>query len=267
MTNQIKKRCFQAFSCCWFIQSQRTQKNKEQGGKMTELNVRPDRGRRYTEEERACIRWIAEQGGADFGQVQRLLARLSPNPEKLKNSAQLSVQRTRKKKDRWKKDGLIEYRLFEAKGKGVIWATRLGQEFVGLADLRYYEPTLGSLRHLHYVNQARLFIEQQRPEDVWKSERLIRYAQPALPAGKKAPHIPDALLQKPNGEIIVIEVELTLKRRARISAILQELTHTYHRIWYFVARPAWATVEASLAQLPEHQRKRVQMLSIEEKLQ
>jgi len=187
MTNQIKKRCFQAFSCCWFIQSQRTQKNKEQGGKMTELNVRPDRGRRYTEEERACIRWIAEQGGADFGQVQRLLARLSPNPEKLKNSAQLSVQRTRKKKDRWKKDGLIEYRLFEAKGKGVIWATRLGQEFVGLADLRYYEPTLGSLRHLHYVNQARLFIEQQRPEDVWKSERLIRYAQPALPVGKRHP--------------------------------------------------------------------------------
>jgi len=89
----------------------------------------------------------------------------------------------------------------------------------------------------------------------------------SIASGKKAPHIPDALLQKPNGEIIVIEVELTLKRRARISAILQELTHTYHRIWYFVARPAWATVEASLAQLPEHQRKRVQMLSIEEKLQ
>lgn len=234
---------------------------------MTEHLERPDLGSRYTEEERACIRWIAEQGGAQFEQVQRVLARLSPNPEKLANPERLSVQRTRKKKDRWKKDELIEYKLFEAKGKGILWATRLGLSFAGLGDLRYYEPTLGSLRHLYYVNQARLYVEQQRPEDVWKSERLIRYEQPAFLAGKKAPHIPDALLQKPNGEVIALEVEISLKKRERILTILRELTHTYHRTWYFVARSAWATVESALAQLPEHQRKRVQMLSVEEKLQ
>ena len=77
---------------------------------MIEHSERPDLGPRYTEEERACIRWIAEQGGVQFEQVQRVLARLSPNPEKLANPEQLSVQRTRKKKDRWKKDGLIEYK-------------------------------------------------------------------------------------------------------------------------------------------------------------
>lgn len=234
---------------------------------MTEHLERPDLGPRYTEAERACIRWIAEQGGAQFGQVQCILARLSPNPEKLINPEQLSVQRTRKKKDRWKSDGLILYKTFEAKGKGWFWPSRLGLEFAGLGYLRYYEPTLGSLRHRYYVNQARLYIEKQRPEDVWKSERLIRYEQPAFSAGKKAHHIPDALLQKPNGETIGIEIELTLKKRERILAILKELAHAYHRTWYFVARPAWATVEAALAQLPEHQRKRVQMLSVEEKLQ
>ncbi|HET8840713.1 MAG TPA: hypothetical protein VFN35_04560 [Ktedonobacteraceae bacterium] len=234
---------------------------------MTERFIRPDTGARYTEEERACIRWIAEQGGAQFEQARREAARLSPNPEKLANSAMLSVQRMRKKKDRWKRDGLISYKLFEAKGRGWLWPTRQGLEFVGLGDLRYYEPKLESLRHLYYVTQARLYIELQRPEDVWKSERLIRYEQPALPAGKKAPHIPDALLQKPNGEVIGIEVELSLKKRERILAILKELTHVYHRVWYFVARPAWTTVEAALAQLPEQQRKRVQMLSVEEKLQ
>lgn len=234
---------------------------------MTEQFIRSDTGARYTEEERACIRWIAEQGGVQFEQVQRVLARLSPKPEKLADSTMLSVQRTRKKKDRWKKDGLIEYKLFEAKGKGVLWATRLGLSFAGLGDLRYYEPTLGSLRHLYYVNQARLYVEQQRPEDFWKSERLIRYEQSALPAGKKAPHIPDALLQKPSGEMIGIEVELSLKKRERILATLKELANTYHRTWYFVAQPAWATVEAALAQLPERQRKSVQMLSVEQKLQ
>ncbi len=234
---------------------------------MTEQFIRSDTGARYTEEERACIRWIAEQGGVQFEQVQRVLARLSPQPEKLADPTMLSVQRTRKKKDRWRDDGLICYKTFEANAKGVMWATRLGLEFAGLGDLRYYEPTLGSLRHLYYVNQARLYVEQQRPEDIWKSERLIRYEQPAISAGKKASHIPDALLQKPNGEMIGIEVELSLKKRERLLTIIKELTHTYQRVWYFVARPAWAPVEAALAQLPEHQRKRVQMLSVEEKLQ
>ena len=234
---------------------------------MTEHIERPDLGSRYTEEERACIRWIAEQGGAQFEQVQQVLARLSPNPEKLANSKQLSVQRTRKKKDRWRDDGMISYKTFEANSRGWFWATRLGLECVGLGDVRYYEPTLGSLHHQYSVNQARLYIELQRPEDTWKSERLIRYEQPAFVAGKKAPHIPDAVLQKPNGEIIAIEIELSPKKRERILSILKELTHVYHRVWYFVARPAWISVEAALAQLPEQQRKRVQMLSVEEKLQ
>ncbi len=234
---------------------------------MTESNIRPDHGSRYLESERACMRWIAEEGGAQFGQVQHVLARLSSHPEKLTNPAMLSVQRTRKKKDRWRKDGLIEYKLFEAKGKGWLWLSRKGMEYVGLGDLRYYEPKLESLRHLYYVNQARLYVEQQRPEDIWKSERLIRYEQPAFSVGKKAPHIPDALLYKPSGEIIAIEVELTLKKRERILEALKELTSTYHRIWYFVAQPVWAPFEVALAQLPEHLRKNVQMLSVEQKLQ
>jgi hypothetical protein len=234
---------------------------------MNEHSIRPDTGARYTEEERACIRWIAEQGAAHFEQVRRKSAHLSPNPEKLANMAMLSVQRMRKKKDRWKNGGLISYKLFEAKGKGWLWPTRLGLEFVGLGELRYYEPKLESLRHLYYVNQARLYIEQQRPEDIWKSERLIRYEQPVLLAGKKAPHIPDALLQKPNGERIAIEVELSLKKRERLLLILKELANTYYRTWYFVAQPAWATVEAALTELPERQRKTIQMLSVEQKLQ
>jgi hypothetical protein len=233
---------------------------------MTEHSLRPDLGHRYTDDERAAIRWFAEEGGAQFEQVRQVLARLSPNPEKLANPAMLSVQRTRKKKDRWKSDGLIEYKLFEVEGRGWLWATRKGLEFVGLGDLRYYEPKLEALRHLYYVNQARLYIEQQRPEDVWKSEQLIRYEQLAFAAGQKAPHIPDALLQKPNGETIAIEVEITLKKPERILAILKDLANTYHRIWYFVAQPAWASVEAALAHLSERQRKSIQMLSVEQKL-
>jgi len=231
-----------------------------------EYTRRPDTSPRFTENDPPSLRWFGEQGGAQFGQAQRVLARLSPNPERLAVPGMLSVQRTRKKITRWRQEGLIEFKTFLASEKGWLWLTRRGQEYAGLGDLRYYEPKLESLRHLYYVNQARLYIEQQRPGDAWKSERIIRYEQPALPAGKKAPHIPDALLIKADGDAIAIEVELNSKKRERVLDILRELSATYYRTWYFVAQPAWAVVEAALAQLPERQRKSIQMLSVEEKL-
>ena len=233
---------------------------------MTEHTRRPDRGPRFTTSDPPCLRWIGEQGSAQFGQLQRTLARQSPNPEKLAVSGSLSVQRTRKKIAKWKREGLVEYKTFLANEKGWVWLSKRGLEYSGLGDVRYYEPKLESLRHLYYVNQARLYIEQQRPEDTWKSERIIRYEQPALPAGKKAPHIPDALLIKADGDAIALEVELSSKKRERVLQILRELSTSYYRTWYFVAQPAWAVVEAALAQLPERQRKSIQMLSVEEKL-
>jgi hypothetical protein len=83
-----------------------------------------------------------------------------------------------------------------------------------------------------------------------------------LPAGKKAPHLPDALLIKANGEAIAIEVELTAKKRERVLDILKELSASYHRTWYFVAQPAWAVVEGALTHLPERPRKSIQLLLV-----
>ena len=36
-----------------------------------------------------------------------------------------------------------------------------------------------------------------------------------------------------NGERIAIEVELTLKSRTRLAAIIEELGRDYERVWYF----------------------------------
>lgn len=228
---------------------------------------RPDSGPRISKNDSACLRWLCEQGGGQFRQAQIILARQSPKPEKLAVPGILSEQRTRKKIAKWRQAELIVCRTFLMGEKEWLWLTRRGQEFVGLADLRYYEPKLESLRHLFYVNQARLYVEQQRTDGIWKSERIIRYEQPALIAGKKAPHIPDGLLMKATDEIIAaIEVELTPKKRERIVEILKELSSLYHRTWYFVSQPAWKTVESALAQLPEQQRKSIQLLRVEDKL-
>ncbi len=233
---------------------------------MIEHPKRADIGPRFTECDPRCLRWFGEQSAAQFIHVQRVLAQESPAPERLAMPEMLSVQRTRKKIAKWKQEGLIEYKTFLVGEKGWLWLTRRGLEYVGLGELRYYQPKIETLRHLYYVNQARLYVEQQRPDDAWKSERIIRYEQPALPAGKKAPHIPDALLIKANSEVIAIEVELTPKKRERVVEVIRELANSYHRTWYFVAQPARAVMDAALAQLPEHQRKSIQILSLEQKL-
>ena len=228
---------------------------------------RPDIGPRFSKNDSASLRWFCEQGGGQFRHAQIVLARQSPNPEKLVVPGILSEQRTRKKIVKWRQAELIACRTFLVGEKEWLWLTRRGQEFVGLADLRYYEPKLESLRHLYFVNQARLYVEQQRPDGIWKSEQIIRYEQPALSAGKKAPHTPDGLLLKANGETIAaMEIELTAKKRERILEILRELSSSYHRTWYFVAEQAWTSVESALAQLPEHQRKSIQLLRVEDKL-
>ena len=233
---------------------------------MTERTRRSDIGPRFTEKDPLCLRWIGEQGGAQFNQVQRILARLSPSPEKLADPGMLSVQRSRKKIAKWKREGLIGYKTFLVHERGWVWLTRKGLEYAGLDELRYYEPKLESLRHLYYVNQARLYVERQRPENAWKSERIIRYEQSVLPAGKKAPHIPDALLIKANQEVIALEIELTSKKRERVVVLLKGLLNSYHRTWYFVSKTAWTVVESALAELPEQQRKHIQLLSVEDKL-
>ncbi len=228
---------------------------------------RPDIGPRFTDSDPLSLHWIGEQGGAQFAQVQKVLARLTPSPERLAAPGILSVQRTRKKIARWRQGGLVEFKTFLANEKGWVWLSKRGLEYSGLGDIRYYEPKLEALRHLYYVNQARLYVEQQRPGDSWKSERLIRYEQPAVPTGRKAPHIPDGLLLKSTGEIIAaIEIELSVKKRERILEVLRELSTSYQRTWYFVAQPVWAALEAALTQLPERQRKSIQLLSVEEKL-
>jgi DNA-binding CsgD family transcriptional regulator len=48
---------------------------------------------------------------------------------------------------------------------------------------------------------------------------------------ERRPHLPDAVLACP--ERIAIEVELTLKSRARLQAIVNELSQTYQHVWYF----------------------------------
>lgn len=60
-------------------------------------------------------------------------------------------------------------------------------------------------------------------------------------------HLPDAVLA--GSQQIAIEVELTLKSRARLDAIVRDLGETYEQVWYFTAPRLVPTLQevASLA--------------------
>src|SRR5207244_3599446 len=84
--------------------------------------------------------------------------------------------------------------------------------------------------HIEAVTEVRLLLERQYPHD-WVCERAL--AQRLRSEGTRA-HLPDAVLETGN-ERIAVEVELTLKSRARLEALLLELGASYDQVWYFAA--------------------------------
>src|SRR5207302_5772498 len=105
--------------------------------------------------------------------LQRLLAQESEEPEKLRDAARLSEERTRRILRRWQEAELVHYKLLLVNERGWIWLSRRGLQFLGL-DWRYYEPKPTSLQHLYYINQARFYVSARRESDIWQPERHLR---------------------------------------------------------------------------------------------
>jgi hypothetical protein len=71
----------------------------------------------------------------------------------------------------------------------------------------------------------------------WECERSLAQTWPSRSVSR--PHLPDAVLA--GAQRIAIEIELTLKSRARLGAIVEQLSWDYDLVWYFAAdriRPA-----------------------------
>src|SRR5713101_1545857 len=177
---------------------------------------------------------LGQQGILDYLQAQRFLGLLSPEPDKMKQPGILSAERTRKLLRPWINEGVLCYRAYYARQKGVFWLTTKGYKYAQL-NLRYYEPVPSSLSRLIAVNNVRLLIAESHPKDTWRSEREIRAAQHADANGSTPPHVPDAELISPDGIVRAIEVELTIRAEKRLEAIVNDLAADkhYNAIWYF----------------------------------
>lgn len=164
------------------------------------------------------LRFIGEQYLVDQEQLTRLRKR-SPNTD----------WRWRRK---YQQAGLIFSRQL-LPNQVFVWLTQKGLDQAGL-NYRYVEPAVGRIEHTVAVGDVRLAVEARLKEQgregyVWVSERQLAKELP------KGEHMPDGEVLLADGRTAAIEVELTLKRKPRMTDIFLRLLCSYSAVW------AWCT--------------------------
>jgi hypothetical protein len=91
-----------------------------------------------------------------------------------------------------------------------------------------WRPRIGLLNHVATVNDVRLHVQGRAPCTEWIPERVLARDREA------GEHLPDGVAIV-EGRRVAIEVELTLKSRRRINAILDDLNMRFDAVLYFCA--------------------------------
>src|SRR3954468_23771372 len=186
---------------------------------------------RATERDLRLLRWVAEQYAVSIPQLARLMGR--------------SEHAARWLRARWQRAGWVQGRTLLVGRPVFVWLTRDGSRVAGAA-FKAWEPNAGALAHIEAVNDVRLLVAQRRPEAVWVCERELS-ARPLPGAPSVRAHRPDAVVNVDGDRRVAVEVELTLKSRARLERIVGQLLGEYDAVWYFAA-PAPASALAGIAE-------------------
>src|SRR5205823_7329390 len=91
-----------------------------------------------------------------------------------------------------------------------------------------WRPHLALLAHVAAVNEVRLHVQRRSAQAEWISERLLARER------EGTEHLCDGLVLD-GGRRIAIEVELTVKSRKRVTAILDELSDRHDAVLYYCA--------------------------------
>jgi hypothetical protein len=141
---------------------------------------------------------------------------------------------------RWERAGWVRGRAMLVGEPVFVWLTRRGHGIAGI-DYAVWRPNAGMLAHIAAVTDVRLDVMRRRPGAQWVSERELHREVAAAP-GRLQRHRPDGLVVL-DGREVAVEVELTLKRRARIESIMRELVARYGSVSYFAAPAPQRTLE------------------------
>jgi hypothetical protein len=152
-----------------------------------------------------------------------------------------SYRTARGLRDRWCKTGWTKSARLSVDLPPFVWLTSRGSSIAG-ARYRTWQPNHGLVRHVEAVTNVRLLLERQLRLGEWTCERSL--AKKFAARSERREHLPDAVLLTP--ERTAVEVELTLKSRARLEQIVLDVGIAYDQVWYF-ALPRLAPVLRELA--------------------
>lgn len=173
-------------------------------------------------------------------------------------------------------DGLLEQRMLLYRQPGLYLATADGLRWQGLGRLGVYKVSPGGFQHAWEVANAAVSLHRVLPDWEVLSEREIRIQESdqgeliastklgELPGGRPALHRPDLALVSPDGNLVAIEVELSVKAPRRLAAICRAWARARHiSATYYIATPAAASaVQRAIAETRSEDR--IVVLPIEE---
>jgi hypothetical protein len=159
-------------------------------------------------------------------------------------------------RSRWERAGWARGRALLVGEPVFVWLTRRGQSLAGI-DYAVWRPNAGMLAHIAAVTDVRLHVLDRHPGATWVCERELHRELVTQPGGRRR-HRPDGLVVI-DGSEVAVEVELTLKRRARIEQIMAELVARYGSVTYFAAPAPRRTLDQVATEIG---RGRVQILGL-----
>jgi hypothetical protein len=149
--------------------------------------------------------------------------------------------------------GLLEQRTLLYRKPGLYVATAEGLRWRGLERLGVYRVSPGGFEHAEHVASVAVALHRGFPGWEVLSEREIRIGESdrgellasarvgELPGGRAALHRPDLAVVSPEGRVLAIEVELSVKASRRLAAICRGWARARHvGHVYYLAAPAAA---------------------------
>ncbi len=157
--------------------------------------------------------WLVEQYGARVDQLEVLMG-----------CGARTVQRT---VARLRTAGLVRAERMIVGEPVWVTPTSAGMAACG-SGFGVWRPRIGLLSHVAAVNDVRLHIQGRAPGTEWVPERVLAKER------RPGEHLPDGIAIT-EGRRVAVEVELTVKSRERVTAILDELAGRFEAVLYFCA--------------------------------
>jgi hypothetical protein len=173
-------------------------------------------------------------------------------------------------------DGLLEQRRLPYREPGLYVATAEGLRWCGLERLGLHRVSPGSFEHSRRIASTAAALHLGLPRWRVLSEREVRAEEADtgelmasvklgdLPGGRQALHRPDLALVSPEGRVVAVEVELSVKAARRLQAICRGYARARHldRVYYLTTRAAARAVERVVAHVRAEDR--VMVLALED---